>query len=313
LSSPKSKVRSPESKSKQDSRLKTQDSGLFLIETNEVVSLPSASALAVLRREMNGRAAAPKTLAVLADPIFDKADQRFQTVAGAGRNKSKSAAQNEFIARATLKKQTRGVAGDRTTREGLDLPRLPFTRREAEIISSFVPAAQREKLLDFAANRQSALSPDLSKYRFVHFATHGFINNENPELSGIVLSLFDENGKEQDGFVRVGDIYNLKLPAEMVVLSGCKTGLGREIKGEGFVGLTRGFMYAGARRVTVSLWDVNDEATAELMGRFYREMLAGKKLAPAAALRQAQISLLKDRRWHSPYFWATFVLQGEPK
>ena len=171
----------------------------------------------------------------------------------------------------------------------------------------------KEKMLDFAANRNSAMSPELSNYRYVHFATHGFINNENPELSGIVFSMIDENGKEQGGFLRVNDIFNLKLPAEMIVLSGCRTGLGKEIKGEGLVGMTRGFMYAGAKRVVVSLWDVNDEGTSELMANFYREMFGGKKLSPASALRQAQIFMLKDKRWQNPYFWATFTLQGEPK
>ena len=167
-------------------------------------------------------------------------------------------------------------------------------------------------MLDFAANRNVAMSPALSDFRFVYFATHSFINNENPELSGIVFSMIDENGKDQDGFLRVGDIFSLKLSAEMVVLSGCRTGLGKEIKGEGLVGMTRGFMYAGAKRVVVSLWDVKDEETSELMANFYREMLGTKKLSPASALRQAQISMLKDRRWQNPYFWATFTLQGEP-
>ncbi|HQU86102.1 MAG TPA: CHAT domain-containing protein, partial [Pyrinomonadaceae bacterium] len=280
--------------------LKVKNSG-FLVETNEIVNLPSASVLAVLRNEFGNRALAPKTLAVLADPIFEKTDERFQT---ASANKQKA----EFVA--VSRKRTRGNA---ETREGFELQRLPFTRREAEVISTFVPENKKEKLLDFAASRRSAMSPELANYRFVHFATHGILSNENPELSGIAFSMFDEKGKEQDGFLRVGDIYNLKFPAEMVVLSGCKTGLGREIKGEGLVGMTRGFMYAGAKRVTVSLWDVNDEATSELMGRFYKEMLGANKLAPASALRQAQISMLKDKRWQNPYFWSTFILQGEPK
>jgi CHAT domain-containing protein len=88
--------------------------------------------------------------------------------------------------------------------------------------------------------------------------------------------------------------------------------LGKEIRGEGLIGLTRGFMYAGARRVTVSLWDVNDKATSDLMARFYREMLGDKKLSPASALRQAQISMIRDGKWSNPYFWAAFTLQGEP-
>ena len=290
LTVPKSKVQSP--KSKVEDR--------FLIEEHEIVNLPSASALAILRREMNGRPLAAKTLAVLADPIFDKTDERFQLVA------EKNKPPTEFVA--VSKKRLRSSdVGD------MDLPRLPFTRREADSISALVAENQKEKMLDFAANRSSAMSPELANYRYVHFATHGFINNENPELSGIVFSMIDENGKEQDGFLRVNDIFNLKLPAEMVVLSGCRTGLGKEIRGEGLIGMTRGFMYAGAKRVVVSLWDVNDEGTAELMANFYREMLGGKKLSPASALRQAQISLLKDKRWQNPYFWATFTLQGEPK
>jgi CHAT domain-containing protein len=129
-------------------------------------------------------------------------------------------------------------------------------------------------------------------------------------LSGIVLSMFDEKGNPQDGFLRAHEIFNLKLPAELVVLSACQTGLGKEVKGEGLVSLTRGFMYAGAPRVVVSLWSVNDRATAELMARFYRGMLKDK-LRPAAALHAAQVSLMKERGWESPYYWAAFTLQGE--
>jgi CHAT domain-containing protein len=242
----------------------------------------------------------------LADPIFDKKDERFQAIAN--KNKRDQKPENSIELIALKKKQTRS-AGD--SEDELDLARLPFTRREADMISSVIPAGQREKWLDFAANRRSATSSQLSNFRFVHIATHGFINDQNPELSGLVFSMIDEDGKEQDGFLRVGDIFNLKLPAEMVVLSGCRTGLGKEIKGEGVVGMTRAFMYAGAKRVTVSLWDINDEATSELMSHFYREMFGAKKRSPASALRHAQNAMIKDKRWNNPYFWATFVLQGE--
>lgn len=279
----------------------------FLVETNEIVNLPSASALAVLRKETRGRRSAPKTLAVLADPIFDKDDERFQAIANTSKPDRQPASKIDFVA--VSKRQTRDI-GD--LREGLDLVRLPFTRREADLISSVVPEGQKEKLLDFAASRRSATSSLLSNYRFVHFATHGFINDQNPELSGVVFSTIDENGKEQDGFLRVGDIYNLKLPSEMVVLSGCRTGIGKDIRGEGLVGMTRAFMYAGAKRVTVSLWDIHDEATSALMSHYYREMFGNKKLTPAAALRQAQKAMIRDRKWANPYFWSTFVLQGEP-
>ncbi|MGH9854334.1 MAG: CHAT domain-containing protein, partial [Blastocatellia bacterium] len=151
---------------------------------------------------------------------------------------------------------------------------------------------------------------ELGQYRFVHFATHGYLDSEQPELSALVLSLVNDRGARQNGFLRTHEIYNLKLPAEMVTLSACETGLGKEIRGEGLVGLTRGFMYAGAKRVVVSLWALNDRATAELMARFYRKMLKDG-LRPAAALRMAQVELSKQPQWRAPYFWAGFVLQGE--
>jgi CHAT domain-containing protein len=146
----------------------------------------------------------------------------------------------------------------------------------------------------------------------VHFATHGLLNSEHPELSGVVLSLVDEQGKSVDGFLRLHEIYNLNLPAEMVVLSACQTALGKEIKGEGLVGLVRGFMYAGSPRVVASLWKVDDVATAELMKHFYSGVLT-EGMRPAAALRAAKVEMWKQKRWHAPYYWAAFELQGEWK
>jgi len=168
------------------------------------------------------------------------------------------------------------------------------------------------KATDFGASRATATSAELGQYRIVHFATHGLLNSEHPELSGLVLSLVDEQGKSQDGFLRLHDIYNLNLPVDLVVLSACSTGLGKEVRGEGLVGIVRGFMYAGAARVVASLWKVDDEATAELMKRVYQQMLQGG-LTPAAALRAAQIDMWKQKRWRAPYYWAAFVLQGEWK
>src|SRR5207302_8301787 len=135
----------------------------------------------------------------------------------------------------------------------------------------------------------TAISTSLYSYRIEHFATNAVVNYEHPELSGIVLSLVDQKGQPQDGYLRLHDIYNLKLPADLVVLSACQTALGKEIKGEGLIGLTRGFMYAGARRVVASQWVVDDQATSELMRVFYQGMLGEKKMEPAAALREAQI------------------------
>jgi CHAT domain-containing protein len=194
-----------------------------------------------------------------------------------------------------------GVAG---------LRRLLFSRDEAEAILAVTQQPSVLKALDFQANRSLVMSDELGQYRFVHFSTHGLLDSLHPELSGLVLSLVDKAGEAQEGFLRLHEIYNLRLGAELVVLSACQTGLGEEVRGEGLIGLTRGFMYAGAKRVVASLWQVDDAATAELMKRFYRGMMQ-EKLPPAAALRAAQIEMLKKKHWQSPYYWGAFVLQGE--
>jgi CHAT domain-containing protein len=164
--------------------------------------------------------------------------------------------------------------------------------------------------LGFEANRSTAMNPKLSEYRIIHFATHGVLNLEHPELSAIVLSLVDKNGQPQDGYLFLHDIYNLNLPAELVVLSACQTGVGKQVRGEGLIALTRGFMYAGAARIVASLWKVDDAATAALMKQFYKEMFTNGK-RPAAALRAAQLHLREQRRWSSPAHWAGFFIQGE--
>jgi CHAT domain-containing protein len=154
------------------------------------------------------------------------------------------------------------------------------------------------------------LGGELAPYRIVHFATHGLIDARTPELSGLALSGVGKDGSPRDGFLSLADLYNLQLGSDLVVLSGCETALGREIRGEGLVGLTQGFFYAGAARVVASLWRVQDRATSELMGRFYQAMLKEGKL-PAAALREAQLAVRHERRWRDPYYWAAFVVQGD--
>ncbi len=273
-----------------------------LVVDHEVVSLSSASALAVQRQTQANRAPAPKAVAVIADPVFSASDTRF---------KSRAAVEAQAT-RSTGLDDTRileHLAGDSKT-GSLTIRRLPFTRQEAEQVLAVAPTGSNLKALDFRANRAIATSGELSKYRYVHFATHGYLDTSRAGLSAIVLSLIDEKGKPQDGFLRTHDIYNLNLPAELVVLSACETGLGKDVAGEGLDGLTRGFMYAGARRVIVSLWNVNDKATAMLMQRLYVGMLKNNK-TPAAALREAQIEMLRIKQWESPYYWAAFVMQGE--
>jgi CHAT domain-containing protein len=149
-----------------------------------------------------------------------------------------------------------------------------------------------------------------SDYRYIHFATHGYLDTGHPALSALVLSQLDRQGNPEDGFLRVNDIYNTRLNADLVVLSACETGLGEEVRGEGVMGLTRAFLYAGAPRVIVSLWSVNDRATAELMGNLYRALLRDG-MTPTGALRQAQLTLRKQKQWQSPYYWAAFVQQGD--
>lgn len=163
--------------------------------------------------------------------------------------------------------------------------------------------------LDFDANRTTVTNPQLSQYLYVHLATHGFYNDVHPELSGIALSLVNKQGEDIDGFLLTPDIFNLNLPAELVVLSACRTAVGKEVKGEGIVGLTRGLIYAGAARVVMSLWSVEDEVTAKLMGRFYEKMLI-EKLPPTQALRATQLEMWQHQR-HVPYNWAAFIAQGE--
>jgi CHAT domain-containing protein len=191
-----------------------------------------------------------------------------------------------------------------------NLSRLPFSREEAEAILAVAPKGQAFKAIDFKASKAILESTEMSRYSIVHFATHALLNSKHPELSGIVLSLVNEQGRAQDGFLRLHDIYNLNLPTELVVLSACQTALGKDIKGEGLLGLTRGFMYSGAKQVMASLWKVDDGATAEFMRDFYQGVFR-RGLKPAAALRAAQIEMRKKKQWRSPYYWAAFVLQGE--
>jgi CHAT domain-containing protein/Tfp pilus assembly protein PilF len=267
-----------------------------LIASHEIVTVPSASVLALLRRETAGRARASRMLAILADPVFDAADPRL--AGGHVRNEAAVAAQGEAVRDGAPARQR--------------FSRLPFSRAEATAIATLAGRRHAFVALDFAASRAAVLGGDLRPYRIVHFATHGIVDSRRPALSGLILSLFDERGAPQNGYLRLHDIYNMRLDADLVVLSACRTALGREIKGEGLVGLTRAFMYAGAPRVVASLWPVSDRATAELMTRFYRGVLR-QRLAPAAALRAAQRQLSRDPRWSAPYYWAGFVLQGDWK
>lgn len=269
-----------------------------LLARHGVVSLPSASTLAVLRQEP--RTAAPKTLAVLADPVFGN-DPR---ALGARRSGDKVATHRGVP-------PPRGAAG--RSADLLLLDPLPFSLEEAAAIARMVPdRAQKLEAFGFDASADTARSGKLAEYRYVHFATHGILDTWHPGLSRLALSQIDRRGRPQDGFLRLQDIYNLRLNADLVVLSACQTALGKEIRGEGLIGLTRGFMYAGSARVLASLWSVEDRATAKLMKKLYGHLLVDK-LSPTESLRRAQLDLARDPRWAAPYYWAGFSLQGEWK
>jgi CHAT domain-containing protein/Tfp pilus assembly protein PilF len=286
-----------------------------LIAGHEIVSLPSASALAELRQASANRKEPPKAVAVFADPVFDRRDERVAaSLSGISRAKQKvadSSSRDDELS-ASAQRLTRSATDVGLIKGRMYLSRLLWTQREAAAILNVTPAGQGLEVLGFEANRATAISPALAEYRVVHFATHALLDSKNPELSGLVLSLVDKRGQPQNGFLDLDQIYNLNLPVDLVVLSACDTGLGKEIRGEGLIGLSRGFMYAGATRVMASLWSVDDEVTSELMARFYKS-LEQNKMSPAAALRAAQIEVAKQERWSSPYYWAGFQLQGEWK
>jgi CHAT domain-containing protein len=206
----------------------------------------------------------------------------------------------------------RPTAGSPNPR-ALPAVRLPFSRFEGEFILRLVPPSQRYEAFGFDASRETATSPALKDYRILHFAAHAISDAVHPELSGIVLSLIDRAGAPQNGLLRLPDIYDASLAADLVVLSACQTAIGKDIPGEGVMGLARGFIAAGAARVVASQYKVDDEATGELMRAFYEEMLGPERLAPAAALRAAQMKLAAQPRWRDPHWWSAFVITGEPR
>lgn len=269
-----------------------------LVAKHEVITAPSASVLAILRRETAGRKPARKMLAILADPVFSMNDARVV--------KRRKGLKNAMVSEEAAGRELRSASEVGVQ----DFVRLRFSRREAEEIAQLVPPEMTLKALDFDASRETVFRPDFGQHRIIHFATHSLLNSQRPELSGVVLSLVDRTGKPQNGFLRVYDIYNLRLGSDLVVLSACRTALGREIKGEGLIGLTRGFLYAGAPRVLATLWEVDDRTSAEVMKSFYEAML-GRGERPAAALRNAQVAIWKTKGWDAPYFWAAYTLQGE--
>jgi CHAT domain-containing protein len=278
-----------------------EDAYTPLVANHDLVNLPSASTIAILRETViNDRQPAPKTLAVLYDPVFGLNDDRLNPSASATTPALAATTPDpaDPLNQAALERVTRSFKDDR----------LIYTRAEAEAILGLVPEGEEVATHGFDANYPWLDQPNLSQYRYIHLATHGFFDETNPELSGLVLSLYDQSGHPQRGYLRLGDLFNLNLPADMIVLSACQTALGENVRGEGIVGVTRGLMYAGAPRVVTSLWNVDDEATADLMQQFYQQILVDQ-VPPSAALSATQRAMWQQGQ--SPYLWAAFTLQGE--
>lgn len=264
-----------------------------LVLSNEIAYEPSANVQLLLAT--SGRDVPKKTAFVLADPIFSVDDDRVKSV-----NKDQhEVAMNYDLPRFPAER------GD-----GETFLRLPNTQREAELISSYLDSDQITRLTGGAATRENLYRLQLTDYRILHFATHAVVNEATPDLSGIVLSRFDEAGNPQNGRLLLNDIYRLELSADLVVLSACRSGTGKEIRGEGITGLTRGFLLSGSKSVLGTLWKVDDSATAQFM-KYYYESLLDKNLPPAAALRNAQLKMLTSEQWQSPYYWAAFTINGE--
>lgn len=270
-----------------------------LLEAHEIVTLPSISTLAAIRRQKARVKTPDKWVAVLADPVFNADDDRVQDK-GSGLAKSAPVLDSHLIpaAFATRSEHDRAFI------------RLLHSAEEARAILTVTPAGKGIAAEGFAASRETAISSLAGDYKIVHFATHSFINHEHPELSGIVLSMVNKDGSKAEGFMPLRDIYNLNGSADLVVLSACDTALGKDITGEGLVGLTYGFMSAGSKTVVASLWKVDDRATAALMSHFYRSMLQDG-MTPVAALKSAKEHVRRQKGWEAPYYWAGFVLQGE--
>lgn len=268
----------------------------LLINTNEVSSSPSISTLRAIRSEKKNAGSPYRTVAVIADPVFSRNDERVRSVP-----------MTPVVADASAEGDTNSSPA---VLRGGTLSRLTYSSAEADAISAAAPSGTSMLVKGFDANREMLLSRHVGEYQILHFATHAFLDGEHPELSGIVLTMVDPKGVRQNGMLPLHDVYSLQLSTELTVLSACQTALGKDISGEGFLGLTHSFLSAGSKSVVASLWKVDDRATASLMRGFYESLLQ-QKMSVGGALRAAKLKTMRDKQWRAPYFWAGFVLQGE--
>lgn len=283
--------------------LSNPNDGQPLIASCDIVNAPSASILGSLRKERQWRKSG-RVLAAFGSPVFES------NYSVKAKNGKVDVASLQTLDHDRWQQAVRDIKLNGDLFDPSDIQPLFYAGRELATLRDVVGEGQSMIAADFDASRDNLFNTDLTQTSILHFATHGFLDPERPENSGLVLSTITPEGKPQNGFLSLRDVYQLRAPVDLVVLSACQTGLGKEVRGEGLIGLTRGFMYAGASSVVASLWKVDDEATAELMKRFYTNMLE-EGLTPAAALREAQNSFRQHSVWSAPYYWAGFTLQGD--
>jgi CHAT domain-containing protein len=291
----------------------------YLIKSNEVVYAPSASVIGAIRKQEKPRTG--RTMLIVADPVFNSNDTRARGVSSVSET---SETRGLGIASALTDVAGKDAAVVPPAKmQGLPLARLGGTKVEADQIGKLVKASgsQADAWLDLQASESNLETRDISKYQFLHIATHGLLNAERPQFTGLVLSLVGNKG--DDGFLRTDEVFNLRLGSPLVMLSACETGLGKEKRGEGVMGLTRAFMYAGAPTVGVSLWSVADKSTADLMTDFYKRLLSSPAsstnsagspsatISPSAAMRDAQLAMIAGKKYSAPFYWAPFVLVGD--
>ena len=294
--------------------LKTPDAGDFaslgyLVKSNEIVYAPSASVVGAVKQQ-RAKASGGGTVLVIADPVFNSNDARAKKTTAAPANDAE--VRGLGIQSALADVDGNAPAAPTGTMVGLPLARLNGTRVEADQISKLArpSGTQVEVWLDLDASEENLATRDLRQYRIIHVATHGLLNAERPQFTGVVLSLV--GNKDRDGFVRTDEVFNLRLGSPLVMLSACETGLGKEKRGEGVMGLTRAFMYAGAPTVGVSLWSVADKSTADLMTDFYQRLLsASAGTTTSGSLRGAQLAMISGKKYSAPFYWAPFVLVGD--
>jgi CHAT domain-containing protein len=281
----------------------------YLVKSNEIIYSPSASVVGAIKQQRTK--ATGRGILVVADPVFNSNDARAKKATTAAVATEETRGLGIQSALSDVAGESAMAATASVKMEGLPLARLAGTRIEAEQISKLAKTsgAQADVWLDLDASEDNIATRDISKYRIIHVATHGLLNAERPQFTGIVLSLV--GNKNGDGFLRTDEVFNLKLGSPLVMLSACETGLGKEKRGEGVMGLTRAFMYAGAPTVGVSLWSVADKSTADLMTDFYRRLLAGGDVPTSSALREAQLAMISGKKYSAPFYWAPFVLVGD--